>query len=168
MSFNYKFLEEYQNLIQNTNLQKGYQEFIRLFRWLRINLQNRFSSFRFQGNIVENNMEYSYFQFSDDTLKQMGLKIVVVFVHSDFRFEIWISGCNRQVGRGLVGTGDDLFDGLQSLPVFLTPDPDHLDYIVKFPIEANPAHIDCDALLDMVSDTCVQAIHLVNENLKME
>lgn len=32
MSFNYKFLEEYQNLIQNTNLQKGYQEFIRLFR----------------------------------------------------------------------------------------------------------------------------------------
>lgn len=91
MSFNYKFLEEYQNLIQNTNLQKGYQEFIRLFRWLRINLQNRFSSFRFQGNIVENNMEYSYFQFSDDTLKQMGLKIVVVFVHSDFRFEVWIS-----------------------------------------------------------------------------
>ena len=85
MSFNYKFLEEYQNLIQNTNLQKGYQEFIRLFRWLRISLQTRFSSFRFQGNIVENNMEYSYFQFSDDTLKQMGLKIVVVFVHSDFR-----------------------------------------------------------------------------------
>lgn len=32
MSFNYKFLEEYQNLIQNTNLQKGYQEFIHLFR----------------------------------------------------------------------------------------------------------------------------------------
>lgn len=32
MSFNYKFLQEYQNLIQNTNLQKGYQEFIRLFQ----------------------------------------------------------------------------------------------------------------------------------------
>lgn len=91
MSFNYKFLEEYQNLIQNTNLQKGYQEFIHLFRWLRISLQNRFSSFRFQGNIVENNMEYSYFQFSDDTTKRMGLKIVVVFVHSDFGFEVWIS-----------------------------------------------------------------------------
>ena len=99
MSFNYKFLQEYQNLIQNTNLQKGYQEFIHLFRWLRISLQTRFSSFRFQGNIVENNMEYSYFQFSDDTLKQIGLKIVVVFVHSDFRFEIWISGCNRQIQR---------------------------------------------------------------------
>ena len=48
MSFNYKFLEEYQNLIQNTNLQKGYQEFIRLFRCLRINLQTRFSFFHIQ------------------------------------------------------------------------------------------------------------------------
>lgn len=55
-----------------------------------------------------------------------------------------------------------------SLSIFLTPDPDHLDYIVKFPIEANPAHIDCDALLDMVSDTCVQAIRFVNETLKTE
>lgn len=108
-------------------------------------------------------MEYSYFQFSDDTTKRMGLKIVVVFVHSDFGFEVWISGCNRQIQRQYYNL---LMQS--SLPVFLTPDPDHLDYIVKFPIEANPAHIDCDALLDMVSDTCVQAIHFVNENLKTE
>jgi len=39
MDFNRQYLEVYRTLIQTTALQKGYQEFIKLFRFLRVELE---------------------------------------------------------------------------------------------------------------------------------
>ncbi len=36
ISININYIEEYKNIMKNTNLQKGYQEIIKLFRYLKI------------------------------------------------------------------------------------------------------------------------------------
>ena len=55
--------------MQTTDVQKAYQEFIRLFRFLRNELERQLPDFR--------------------------LKLVVVFDHRNFRLEVWLSGVNR-------------------------------------------------------------------------
>lgn len=130
MRFDMDLLSEYKRLIQTTNLQKSYQEFIALFRYIRINLEKQFPEYKFQGNIMENSMDYSYFQFTNDKLKSKGLKIVVVFVHSDFQFEIWLSGFNRKIQCQY----HDIWNNT-SIPFVLTNNPHRQDYILRAPLK---------------------------------
>lgn len=119
-------LGEYKRLIQTTGLQKGYQEFVSLFRAMRTFMENEMPAFRFTGNIVENNMDYSYFQFTDDALKADGLKIVIAFVHRDFEFQIWLSGVNRKTQcewHALLSKTDH--------PYMLSDNPGGTDYILR-------------------------------------
>ena len=58
MNFNSEYLETYKSLLATTELQLGYQEFIKLFRFLRIELEKELPDFSFSGNIIENNMDY--------------------------------------------------------------------------------------------------------------
>jgi hypothetical protein len=129
MKFNQDYLETYATLLKTTNLQKGYQEFIKLFRYLRIELEKEFSSYSFSGNIVENGMDYSYFQFTNEELKAKGLKIVIAFVHSNVSFEVWLSGYNRKCQC-------DYYEKLKSekLKFILNHQPSRIDYIMKLPI----------------------------------
>ncbi len=84
MNFDKNLLMTYKKLIQTTELERSYQEFLRLFRFLRVELEKELPDYRFQGNIVENGMDYSYFQFTNDTLKKKGLKIAVTSIHRNF------------------------------------------------------------------------------------
>lgn len=126
MLLNQGYLEIYKTLIQTTELQHGYQEFIKLFRFLRVALEKEFPEYTFSGNIVENAMDYSYFQFTNEHLKILGLKVVVAFVHKDFCFEVWISGFNRKVQCQYYERLKD-----QSLPFILNETPSSVDYILK-------------------------------------
>jgi len=126
MKINGIYLNEYKNLIQSTNLQKGYQEFVSFFRAFRTFLAKNMSDYTFTGNIVENNMDYSYFQFTNDELKSKGLKFVIAFVHKEFTCEVWLSGMNRNVQINY----HKKFLNLKS-SFSLTPDPKKFDYILK-------------------------------------
>ena len=92
MNFDPDLLETYRTLLKTTDLQRAYPEFIRLFRFLRNEMERQLPDFRFQSSITENAMDYSYFSFTNSELKEKGLKLAVVFVHRDFRLEVWLSG----------------------------------------------------------------------------
>lgn len=143
MDINGKFIDEYKEIMQNTNLQRGYQEFIKFFRYLRIYLEKETMGFTFTGNIVENNMDYSYFQFTNNELKTKGLKIVIVFVHKDFNYEIWLSGINRNIQNKYF---DDLKKSKKQYA--LTDNPNRTDYILKTNIIANYDYDNLDKLLN--------------------
>lgn len=88
MNFDPTLLETYRTLLQTTDLQKAYQEFIRLFRFLRNELERQMPDFRFQSSITENAMDYAYFSLTNPALKEKGLKLVVAFDHRNFRLEV--------------------------------------------------------------------------------
>lgn len=99
MTFDRDLLELYRSLLQTTDMADAYGEFVRLFRFLRLQLEKELPDYVFQGNIAENAMDYSYFQCTTPALKSKGLKLAVVFVHRTFRLEVWLSGRSRAQQR---------------------------------------------------------------------
>lgn len=130
MNFDVALLSEYKELLQTTNLRECYQEFIKLFRYIRVALEKSMPEYKFQGNIIENGMDYSYFLFTNKNLKEKGLKMAVVFVHSNFRFEVWLSGYNRNCQSRYY----DLLKE-KNIPFELTDNPTRKDYILRVPLE---------------------------------
>lgn len=61
MQFDSTLLETYYTLLQTTNLQKAYQEWLRMFRYLRGALEQQLPGYRFRGSVNENGMDYAYF-----------------------------------------------------------------------------------------------------------
>ena len=130
MNFDVNLLSEYKELLQTTNIKECYQEFIKLFRYIRVTLAKSMPEYKFQGNIVENGMDYSYFLFINKNLKEKGLKMAVVFVHSNFQFEVWLSGYNRKYQS-------KYYDLLKekNIPFELTDNPIRKDFILRVTLE---------------------------------
>lgn len=131
MNFNPTLLETYRTILQTTDLQKAYQEFIRLFRFLRNELEQQLPDFHFQSNITENAMDYAYFSFTNPGIKEKGLKLVVTFVHKSFQLKVWLSGTNRAAQCRWTERLNTC-----PLPMELTQDPNHTDYVVRLPVKA--------------------------------
>ena len=142
MKINKDYINDYKDIIKTTNLQKGYQEFIKFFRYLKIYLEKELNNYYFTGNIVENNMDYSYFQFTNKELKSRGLKIVIAFIHQDFNYEVWLSGINRNIQNKYY---NEVQNKLQKYVI--TSNPNRTDYIIKSTLVNNPDYDDLDKLL---------------------
>lgn len=132
MNFDPTLLETYRTLLQTTDLQKAYQEFVRLFRFLRNELERQLPDFRFQSSVTENAMDYAYFSFTNPVLKEKGLKLVVAFEHKNFQLEVWLSGANRTAQCRWA----EYWRACPS-PIELTPNPHHTDFVVRLPVETD-------------------------------
>lgn len=126
MEFNNEKLTTYKQLMQTTSIQESYQEFIKLFRYIRNELKNEFTEYTFSSNIEENQMDFAYFQLTTPQLKQKGLKIQIIFVHKEFQFEVWLSGYNRKIQYSY-------YEALKSQDInyILNHKPTSVDYILK-------------------------------------
>lgn len=51
------------------------------------------------GSLYQGYLDMSYFSVSTEELKTHGLKVAVVYLHEQDRFEVWLSARNREVGR---------------------------------------------------------------------
>ncbi len=153
MKINGKYIDEYKRIIQTTDLQKGYQEFIGFFRYLRIYLEQDMPEYEFTNSIVENNMDYSYFQFTNGKLKAKGLKYVISFVHLTFDYEIWLSGMNRKVQKELHNRLKD-----QQQKYRLTDNPNRTDFVLKNRIIDSCDYNDLDFLLSEMKTNIVDFI----------
>ena len=154
MNFDSTLLETYRTLLQTTDLQKAYQEFIRLFRFLRNELERQMPDFRFQNSITENAMDYAYFSFTYPGLKEKVLKLVVVFDHKNFRLEVWLSGVNR--------TAQCRWAEHWSAcppPMELTQEPNRTDFVVRLPVEKDLS--DGEKTVAAVKEAAVQLLQLL-------
>ena len=126
MSIRFDYVLEYESQLKTTNLQRNYQEFLKFFKQLRVYLEQELPGYAFLGGVMENGMDYSYFQFTSGALREQGLKIVIAYVHKTCSLEVWLSGVNRKtqaaVFTRLQKTGTDYEQ---------TPDPNRFDYILK-------------------------------------
>lgn len=155
---NHSYIQEFQTLLQTTNLQKGYQELIKFFRSLRTYLQKELPEYTFTGNIVENNMDYAYFQFTNEALKSKGLKIVIAFVYSDFTLQIWLSGFNRVIQC-------KYYEALleKDHPYTLTENPNKTDYILEMGLIESCNYNDIDGSLKIIKENTLEFIHNVGK-----
>ena len=64
---------------------------------LRTHFKNKYPDYFVSSNIYFGYMDMTYFSFFPKSLKRQKLKIAVVFLHCNFRFEVWLAGYNKQV-----------------------------------------------------------------------
>ena len=151
---------EFKKLIQTTNLQTCYQEQTKLFRSLRVYFEKELKAFDFSGNIVENNMDYAYFQFTNEDIKSKGLKIVIAFIYKDFEYEVWLSGYNRKIQN-------EYFKHFcnKKLMYSLTNNPDKIDYILKYRVTNDFDYKDENKLLVNIKNKTQEFISNINNLL---
>lgn len=91
------FLTEYKTQLDKGIIQQAYRSLMQYMLELRMQFQKHFAEYEVPGNLYFGYMDMTYFAVIPGFLKQRKLKIAVVFLHEAFRFEVWLSGYNRQV-----------------------------------------------------------------------
>lgn len=126
MPFEQDLFKEYKRIMETTNVQKCYQQIIKLIKYISSELEKEMPEYTFMGRVVENQMDVSYFQATRKSLKESGLKVQIVFVHKTCEFEVWISGYNRKIQcsyhKKLCNS---------ECPFEVCPDPERNDFIIK-------------------------------------
>jgi len=88
---------EYRQQLERGIIQIAYRGLMEYMGDLRATFQTKYPEFSVPGNIYYGYMDMTYFSIVPPVLKERGLKIAVVFLHEAFRFEVWLSGYNRQI-----------------------------------------------------------------------
>ncbi|MEA5077692.1 MAG: hypothetical protein VB013_03905 [Anaerolineaceae bacterium] len=88
---------EYHSQLEKGKIQLAYKGLMEYLSALRSDFARHYPQFELPGALYFGYMDMSYFAIVPPSLKPHKLKIAVVFLHQEFRFEVWLSGVNRQV-----------------------------------------------------------------------
>jgi hypothetical protein len=86
----------HQQLLQG-EIQQAYRGLMEYMSALKTELHAKYPDYPVSGSLYFGYMDMTYFAILPPALKDKGLKVAVVFLHEAFRFEVWLSGVNRQV-----------------------------------------------------------------------
>jgi len=92
-----ELMTEYRKQLEKGQIQKAYQGLMDYVMGLRSYFENKYPEYTVSGTVYFGYMDMTYFSFFPDSLKLRGLKVGVVFIHSTFRFEVWLFGYNKGV-----------------------------------------------------------------------
>lgn len=133
---------EYRSQLAKGSIQQAYRGMMEYMLGLRTHIQKRFPDYEVPGGLYAGYMDMTYFAIIPPFFKQRRLKIAVVFLHEEFRFEAWLSGVNRQVQAQFwrqlqdAGLGDYRLVG----------DPLKADAVIEHILAADPDFNDLDLL----------------------
>ena len=97
MPYDQKCIEELHNQLKKGEIQKGYKAILDYLLSLQSYLKKKYTEYSFPGTFYHGYLDMSYFAFVPPSLKEKGLKIAIVFNYDAFRFEIWLSGYNKEI-----------------------------------------------------------------------
>ena len=105
-------VREYTAQLQLGQIQKAYKGIMTFMSGLKTFLESRHPDYAVSG-LYFGYMDMTYFAFTPMDLKQRSLKIAIVYLHDQNRFEIWLGGANRKIQAETIKLlkGKDL-DGL--------------------------------------------------------
>lgn len=91
------YMQEYRAQLAKGMIQKAYKGLMDYMQELKTHFAKTQPTFSVSGSLYFGYMDMTYFAILTETLKRRGLKIAVVFLHTEFRFEVWLSGANRDI-----------------------------------------------------------------------
>jgi hypothetical protein len=90
-------MNEYRKQIHKGSVQKAYHGLMDYIMGLRVYFENKYPEYTVSGSIYQGYMDMTYFSFFPPTFKVRKLKVGIVFLHSKFRFEVWLFGYNKRI-----------------------------------------------------------------------
>lgn len=82
----------YQDMLSQGNIQKAYTGLVKYITSVSTVLSRKLSGKYTVGSIFQGYMDYTYFYYSNDYLKERKLKFGLVLNHSKMQFEVWLLG----------------------------------------------------------------------------
>lgn len=90
-------MAEFRKQLEKGMIQKAYQGLMEYMMRLKNHFSNTYPDYSTPGSLYGGYMDMTYFSILPKSLKDRDLKIAIVFLYDLFRFEIWLSGKNKQV-----------------------------------------------------------------------
>lgn len=91
-----KKIQEYRTQLRKGYIQKAYKNIITFMSSLKSHLGKNYPDY-VVSSLYLGYMDMTYFAFTPSDLKNKKLKIALVFLHEQGRFEAWLGGSNRKV-----------------------------------------------------------------------
>jgi uncharacterized protein (DUF1499 family) len=89
-------IREYKNQLSKGIIQEAYKKIMKFMSDLSIYLKKRHPDYTLSA-LYFGYMDMTYFAFTPNDLKSKRLKIAIVYLHEQGRFEVWLSGTNRKI-----------------------------------------------------------------------
>ena len=144
-------IAEYTRQLRNGDIQKAYKGIMAFMSALKSDMENKYPGYA-AGAFYFGYMDMTYFAFTPLELKKKNLKIAVVYLHEENRFEAWLGGGNRKVR-------DEYIERLKRRDIGdlrLSGAGAGVDSIVERELVSRPDFDHTDALMQTVESRTIQ------------
>ncbi len=154
-------MAEFKKQLEKGIIQKAYQGLMEYMMSLKNHFSNKFPDYSVPGNLYNGYMDMTYFSLLPTSLKARDLKIAIVFLYDSYRFEIWLSGKNKQVlskyWEMIQQKGWDKYKVVKPVK--------GVDSVVEHILVSNPDFSDLDALTKQIEQESLEFICDIEEFL---
>lgn len=144
----------YKAQIEQGDLQAGYHALMNFIKELRNSLKSENPTHQFLGDFHYGMMDFTFFAFTTALLKNDRLKVVVIFNHQDFKFEICLVGQNKQIQKKYW----NLFQGSDWDKYQLPTNIKDTYSIVEYVLEERPDFSHTEHLMNSINSNVTQFV----------
>ncbi|MBF7097532.1 DUF7000 family protein [Alkalibacter mobilis] len=91
-----EYVKEYKLQLKKGKIQKAYKGIMSFIFDLKTYLDRKYPDYH-AGALYSGYMDMTYFAFTPLYLKRQKLKVAVVFLHEECKFELWLAAGNRKM-----------------------------------------------------------------------
>lgn len=126
-------IQDYTILLSNGQIQRAYKEIIKFMSELSSYLHSKYPDCAL-GSMYLGYLDMTYFAFTPSHLKDKKLKIAIVYLHKESKFEAWLCGSNRRIQSEYI-----IFIGKKKLEKYkLSKALPGIDSIIESTLVENP------------------------------
>lgn len=153
------YVREYIIQLRIGNIQKAYKGILTFMTELKAHLEGKYPDYIVSA-LYLGYMDMTYFAFTPPILKDKKLKIAIVYLHEEYKFELWLAGRNRQIQAEYI----DMFSQTNIGRYTLSQIQPGVDSIISSTIMEQPDFENPEELIKQIE---VKTIVFVEEILSM-
>ncbi len=152
---------EYKRQLAKGVIKEAYNGLMSYMGHLRSYFEHKYPAIPVSGNVYYGFMDMTYFALFPASLRNRKLKVAVVFLHEQFRFEVWLAGVNKAVQNRYWR----LFEESNWKKYTLPQQTRATDSILEHVLADNPDFGDLEALTKQIEDGTLEFIKEVTSYL---
>ena len=153
-------IREYTFQLQRGQIQIAYKGIMTFMSAMKSFLENRHHDFTASG-LYFGYMDMTYFAFTPPELKQRNLKIAIVYLHAENRFDAWLGGVNRKVQAEYI----EFFKGKDLGGLVLSEVKPGVDSILEMQLADKPDFDHQEELMISIESNVIEFIGKIKELL---
>jgi len=146
-------VQEYTKQLSQGHIKKAYRGIMTFMSDLKSYLEKKYPEYT-TGSLYFGYMDMTYFAFTPSALKNLKLKIAIVYLHEECKFEVWLAGNNRKIQADFIEFLSRKNIGKYTLS---TVQPG-VDSIIVSTIVETPDFSDLDALKKKIEEKTIKFI----------